>query len=89
MMCVTLTVNSQTIFGKWNNRDENTGKVDSVVEIYEKNGFAFANIIDITDPKLNAALCTKCKGSVKNKPALGLTVLYELEKKKNKWVVMV
>jgi uncharacterized protein (DUF2147 family) len=31
-------------------------------------------------------LCTLCKGSVKNKPALGLHVLYELEQKGNKWI---
>ena len=46
----------------------------------------FGKIVDIMDPELKGALCTLCKGSVKNKPALGLHVLYKLEKKGNKWV---
>lgn len=79
-------MNAQTVFGKWNSRDKKTGKIDSIVEIYEKNGKLFAKIIDITDPKLKNGLCTKCKGSKKDKPALGMDVLYNLEKKKNKWI---
>ena len=83
---ITFTMNAQTVLGKWNNRDEKTGEIDSVVEIYEKDGLVFAKIIDIMNPNLKNALCEKCKGSVKNKPVLGLHVLYKLEKKKGKWI---
>lgn len=83
---MSISINAQDVLGKWNNRDEKTGDIDSVVEIYKKDGLVFAKIIDIMDPELKNALCEKCKGSMKNKPALGLHVLYKLEKKKNKWV---
>ena len=86
ILLVTFSINAQAVLGKWHNRDEKTGKIDSTVEIYEKNGKLFGKIVDIQDPKLKNALCTLCKGSAKNKPALGLHVLYELEKKGNKWI---
>ncbi|WP_439132803.1 DUF2147 domain-containing protein [Polaribacter sp.] len=85
-LLISVSINAQDVFGKWNNRDEKTGEIDSVVEIYKKNGKLFAKIIDITDPELKNGLCTKCKGSKKNKPALGMDVLYNLEKKNNKWI---
>jgi uncharacterized protein (DUF2147 family) len=86
ILLMAFSLNAQTVIGKWNNKDEKTGKVDSTVEIYEKDGKLFGKIIDIKDPELKDALCTLCKGSAKNKPALGLHVLYHLEKKGNKWV---
>lgn len=86
LLILSFSINSQAVLGKWNNRDEKTGKIDSVVEIYKKDGLVYAKIIDIMNPELKNAFCTLCKGSVKNKPALGLHVLYKLEKKRNKWV---
>lgn len=41
------TLQAQTIFGKWYTKDDKTGKIDSVVEIYEKEGKAFAKIIEV------------------------------------------
>ncbi|APZ48165.1 hypothetical protein BW723_13505 [Polaribacter reichenbachii] len=83
---ITITMNAQEVLGKWNSRDEKTGEIDSVVEIYEKKGELFAKIIDITDPELKNELCKKCKGSLKDKPALGLHILYKLTEKNGKWV---
>lgn len=83
---ITISMNGQEVLGTWNSRDEKTGEIDSVVEIYEKNNELFAKIIDITDPELKNGLCTKCKGSKKDKPALGMNILYKLTKKDNKWI---
>ena len=55
-LCITsFSINAQTIFGKWENRDEETNKVDSVIEIYEKNGKAYAKIIEIRDNTIAAS----------------------------------
>ncbi|MEE9409292.1 MAG: DUF2147 domain-containing protein [Polaribacter sp.] len=85
LLTVSSTINAQTVFGKWNSRDKKTGEIDSVIEVYEKDGEVFAKIIDIIDPKLKNSLCTLCKGSRKNKPVIGLKVLYSLKKKRKKW----
>lgn len=82
---ISLSINSQTIFGKWHSTNDDTGEVDSVVEIYKKNGKAFAKIIEIKDPNRQTAVCDKCKGKNKNKPILGLEILTGLEKDDDEW----
>lgn len=82
---ITLSANAQTIFGKWENRDEDTNKVDSVIEVYEKNGKAYAKIIEITNPDRKNALCDKCNDHRKNKPILGMDILTGLSKNGKEW----
>ncbi|MDO6814043.1 DUF2147 domain-containing protein [Tenacibaculum soleae] len=82
---ISFSINAQTIFGKWENRDEETNKVDSVIEIYEKNGKAFAKIIEITEKEKQNSVCDKCKGERKNKPILGMNILTGLSKNNDEW----
>lgn len=79
------SIYSQSIFGKWQNIDEETNKVDSVIEVYEKNGKAFAKIIQISDENRQDALCDKCKGKRKNTPILGMNILTGLKKDGDEW----
>lgn len=81
----SLSISAQSIFGKWENRDEETNKVDSVIEVYEKNGKAFAKIIEITDKEKQNILCTECKGKRKNTPILGMNILTGLSKESDEW----
>ena len=85
LLIISFSMSSQTIFGKWNSKNDETGKVDSVVEIYEKNGKAFAKIIDIKNPDRKTAVCSLCEGEIKDKPILGLNILSGLEKDGNEW----
>tara|TARA_R110002126_G_scaffold206886_3_gene354040 strand:+ start:26215 stop:26640 length:426 start_codon:yes stop_codon:yes gene_type:complete len=80
-----LTINAQTIFGKWHSTNDETGKVDSVIEMYEKDGKAYAKIIEIKNEDRKSAVCDLCEGSNKNKPILGLEILTGLEKDDNEW----
>ena len=81
----SLSISAQSIFGKWENRDEETNKVDSVIEVYEKNGKAFAKIIEITNKEKQNILCTECKGKRKNTPILGMNILTGLSKESDEW----
>ncbi|WP_236548024.1 DUF2147 domain-containing protein [Polaribacter septentrionalilitoris] len=81
----SISMNSQTIFGKWHSTNEETGKVDSVIEVYEKNGKAFAKVVEIKNPDRKNALCDLCEGKNKNKPILGLNILTGLEKDDDEW----
>lgn len=82
---ITINMNAQSIFGKWENRDEATNKVDSVIEVYEKDGKAYAKIIEITDKDRQNAVCDKCSGKRKNKAILGMDILSGLEKDGDEW----
>lgn len=85
VLTITITVNSQTIFGKWNSTNDETGKVDSVIEMYKKNGKAYAKIIEIKNPDRKNAVCDLCEGEQKGKPILGLEILTGLEKDGDEW----
>lgn len=79
------SLQSQTIFGKWHSTNDDTGEIDSEIEVYEKNGKAFAKIIEIKNPARKNAVCDLCNGKNKNAPILGLNILTGLEKDGNEW----
>ena len=85
ILLITSSSYSQTVFGKWNSFDEETNKIESVIEVYQKEGKAFAKIISITDPEKRSATCTKCKGIRKNQPIMGMDILSGLKKKSKEW----
>ncbi len=85
VLLFSITINAQTIFGKWENPDEETGEINSIVEVYEKNGKAYAKIIEITEAIRRDDLCTKCEDENKNKPILGMDILTGLSKNGNEW----
>lgn len=85
VLLASFSLNAQTIFGKWENRDEETGKVDSVIEVYQKDGKAYAKIIEITDQNRQDAVCDQCSGKNKNQPILGMHILNGLEKDGEEW----
>ncbi|QNM86507.1 DUF2147 domain-containing protein [Polaribacter pectinis] len=82
-IATTISISSQTIFGKWNSRSEE-GVVDSVLEIYEKDGKAFAKVVEIMNPDRKDARCVDCEGEYKDKPIMGLDILSGLEKEEDK-----
>ena len=81
----TISSFSQTIFGNWNSYDEETNKIESVIEVYEKDSKAFAKIISISDSNRSAATCVECSGKRKNAAILGMNILTGLTKDGNEW----
>ena len=85
LFALSITINAQTIFGKWNSTNEETGNIDSIIEVYEKDGKALAKVIEIKGSARKNAVCEKCEDENKNKPILGLNILTGLEKNKDEW----
>ena len=85
ILAVSTSINAQTIFGKWHSKNEKTGKIDSVIEVYDKDGKAYAKIIEIKDPKRQNSVCDLCEDENKDKPIIGLNILTGLEKVDNEW----
>jgi uncharacterized protein (DUF2147 family) len=85
LLTLSISLNAQDIFGKWHSTNDETGEVDSVIEMYEKEGKAYAKIIEIKDPERQTDLCELCEGTNKNKPILGLEILSGLEKEDDEW----
>lgn len=85
LLCFAFVTQAQTIFGKWENKDDKTGKVDSVIEVYKKGDKAYAKIVEITNPERRNILCELCKGANKNQPILGMDILSGLKKDDGQW----
>lgn len=85
LITINYTVNSQTIFGKWHSFNDETQEIESVIEVYEKDGKAFAKIIEIKNPDRKTAVCDMCKGSNKDKPILGMEILSGLQMDDDEW----
>lgn len=76
---------AQSPIGTWKTTDDKTGNDKSYVEIYEKDGALFGKIVKILTKGKENAKCEDCKGDKKNKPILGMAVLYNLKKDGKEW----
>ncbi len=85
LLIISTSISAQNIFGKWNSFDEETDQIESVIEVYEKDGKAYAKIVKITDPERQDATCFNCKGKIKDQPILGMDILTGLKKKTDEW----
>lgn len=81
LLCfVFINSSAQSFLGQWQTVDDNTGDVKSVVEIYEEEGKIYGKIIQLTNPDLVNAVCTKCEGDKKDTALVGLVIIEGLSK---------
>jgi len=73
--------------GRWKTVDDATGKVKSVVVIWEEKGKLYGQIEKLIDPDPQDPnpRCTHCQGEMKDKPVVGLRILWDLSKDGNQW----
>jgi uncharacterized protein (DUF2147 family) len=66
-----------TAVGLWEQVDENSGKAESWIKISERNGVYEGNIVKIffKPGQDENWVCSKCEGSEKGAPVLGLTLI--------------
>lgn len=83
----SLTAFGQSCIGKWITIDDETLKEKSVVKLYKKDGIMYGRIEMLfpeegreDDPK-----CTECKGSLKNKPVIGLLIISGMKWNGSEW----
>jgi len=77
---LSLSMQSQDIFGKWKTVDDETGANKSIVEIYKRDGKVYGRVIEILEPFDKKTLCQNCEGDYKDKPILGFEIIQDLEK---------
>jgi uncharacterized protein (DUF2147 family) len=73
--------------GRWKTVDDVTGKVKSVVVIWEENSKLFGRIQKILDPDPGDPdpRCNDCSGAQKGKRVIGLRILWDLSKDGDGW----
>ena len=85
ILLICLTANSQSIFGKWKTIDDETGNEKSIVEIYQKDGKAFAKIVQLLEKGNENKICENCKGDKKNMPIKGMEIINGLSQDDDEW----
>jgi len=85
LIALSISINAQSIFGKWNSKNDTTGEIDSVIEVYQGKGKAYAKVVQVMDPKRQDILCDLCEGNRKGQKILGMNILDGLEKDGNEW----
>lgn len=82
--CVNLQ--AQSIYGKWHTINEETGKPNSIIEIYKEDGAAHGKVVRIIKEEDRDQLCNNCEGDLKDKPIEGLELMKGFEKSGNEYV---
>ncbi len=69
--------------GRWRTLDDETGKPMSIVEVSTAGGILNAKVVEtLNEPN---AKCSHCSGADKNKPVVGMRVLWGLKKQNGVW----
>jgi len=73
--------------GRWKTVDDSTGKVNSVVLIWEANGKLYGKIEKLIDPDPRDPdpRCSRCEGGLKDRPIIGLQILWDLHRDGDQW----
>ena len=71
--------------GRWKTVDDVTGKIKSIVAIREQNGVLYGTVERVFDPPVPNPLCIHCTGSFKDRPVIGLQILWGLRKDGSQW----
>ncbi len=70
--------------GKWKTIDDKTGKPKSVVQITESGGVLTGKIVELLEGA-SEKTCGKCEGDLKDKPLVGMKILWDLKKEGDEW----
>nr|WP_315152130.1 DUF2147 domain-containing protein [uncultured Flavobacterium sp.] len=76
---------SQSVLGKWKTVDDETGEAKSIVEVYEKGGKIYGKVVEILRAEHKKDVCSKCEGTDKNKPILGMVIISGLKKEDSEY----
>jgi len=88
------TLNGKTCVGVWKTIDDETGREKSHVRVYEQGGKYYGVIDKLLDESaleeaqvssFEELVCSKCSGSKKDAPILGMQIIWDMEKKSDKF----
>ncbi len=72
-----------SVTGYWTTVDDKTGQVRSILQLWESRGVIYGRIEKIFKQPGDTGICSQCPGQFRNKPILGLTIIWGLKKTGN------
>jgi len=76
---------SSSLVGRWKTIDDVTGKAKSIVVIREDNGKLYGAIEELFNPPVANPTCYLCSGEKKDRPLVGLQILWGFQPDGNQW----
>jgi uncharacterized protein (DUF2147 family) len=70
--------------GQWRTIDDQSGKPKSIVQIIEDKGVLTGKIVELLEGATEKT-CSKCEGDLKDKPLVGIKILWDLKKEGDEW----
>ncbi|HZV69796.1 MAG TPA: DUF2147 domain-containing protein [Saprospiraceae bacterium] len=67
------------VIGMWRSIDDRDGSEKGMIEIYEQNGMLYGKVVKLLKGSTYTT-CSKCEGDLKDKPLVGMTIIYDLKK---------
>lgn len=83
LVLFSLPTRSQSIFGKWKTIDDRTGLPKAVINVYEKDGLMYGNVVEILEEGKENFICHKCDGELKDMPVMGMMIINAAKEHKN------
>lgn len=80
-----ISMQAQSVIGKWKTIDDETGAAKSIVEIYQNNGKVYGKVVQVLEKGKEDKVCEECKGDKKNKPIKGMVIIDGLSKSDDEW----
>ncbi|MFD1063603.1 DUF2147 domain-containing protein [Winogradskyella litorisediminis] len=74
-----IQLEAQSLVGKWKTIDDETGKEKSIVNIYKKGDKYYGDIVELINPSKPNPKCDVCRGEMKGKSVLGMTIINDME----------
>ncbi|QNM97967.1 DUF2147 domain-containing protein [Chitinimonas koreensis] len=82
-LAATAALADATPVGTWKNVSDKTGKPEALIQIWDEGGVLHGKLVKLFDSK--DTLCTKCKGDKKNKPLIGLEIIWGVKQDGDEW----
>lgn len=85
IICSAFAADTGSPVGFWKTIDDSTNEPRAIVEIKEVEGKLFGHIIKTFPKEGDKTECTECSGDKKNKPIVGLEIIWDLKKDGDKY----
>lgn len=84
LLAVAQAADLHSPVGQWRTIDDQSGKPKSIVQVTEKNGVLTGNIVELLEGAAEKT-CSKCEGTLKDQPLVGMKILWDLKKEGDQW----
>ncbi len=80
ILMLGFSLQAQAVLGNWHTINEDTGKPNALIQIYEEEGEVKGKVLKILKEEDRDKVCDKCSGHLKNQPIEGLELMTGFER---------